>query len=318
MSGCVRNFIMVLALIAGPHYLSAGTVSLAWNPSADPIVTGYKIYYGPASEVYTTNIDVGDTTNATISGLAAGTTYYFSASSYDAAGDESVHCAEISGTVQPPLTNQSPTLDPIANVTINEYTPEFTIALTGISSGAANQNQPLEVAACSASGFIKTSVSYSSPQTTGTLSLMPVGNAVGVATITVFVNNGGQSNNMVTRTFSATVIAPQVAPGGTTANLGASAALVTNTVSSTGTPPDTVVVLVPRAHGPSGQFNLMVSGAAGRQCVVQASSDLVHWTILQTNTAPFVLVDTNAAAFSQRYYRAYPLPSIPAAQAATL
>jgi hypothetical protein len=30
---------------------------------------------------------------------------------------------------------------------------------------------------------------------------------------------------------------------------------------------------------------------------------MVHWSAVQTNTAPFVFADDNSSAFSQRYYR---------------
>ena len=40
---------------------------------------------------------------------------------------------------------------------------------------------------------------------------------------------------------------------------------------------------------------------------VQASTNLVNWVSVQTNTAPFTFVDTNIAAYSKRFYRAYAL-----------
>ena len=48
-------------------------------------------------------------------------------------------------------------------------------------------------------------VNYSSPNTTGTLTFTPVPTANGIATITVTVNDGGASNNIVTQTFTVTV-----------------------------------------------------------------------------------------------------------------
>lgn len=44
-------------------------------------------------------------------------------------------------------------------------------------------------------------------------------------------------------------------------------------------------------------------GASGVQYIVQASSNLVNWVSLQTNTAPFTYVDTNSSQFNQRFYR---------------
>jgi len=48
-------------------------------------------------------------------------------------------------------------------------------------------------------------VSYSSPSSTGSLTFTPAPNAYGSATITVTVNDGGASNNLVTRSFVVTV-----------------------------------------------------------------------------------------------------------------
>ena len=50
------------------------------------------------------------------------------------------------------------------------------------------------------------SISYTSPKTTGTLSFTPTGKTNGIAIITVTVNDGGKSNNIVTQTFAVTVI----------------------------------------------------------------------------------------------------------------
>jgi len=73
---------------------------LAWQPSTDPTVAGYKLYYGVASHTYTHAIDVGQATTATISNLAVGTTYYFAATAYDSSGVESPFSNEASGAFQ--------------------------------------------------------------------------------------------------------------------------------------------------------------------------------------------------------------------------
>src|SRR5208283_3115362 len=68
---------------------ATGSVTLAWNASTDPSVAGYNIYYGGTSGNYTNEICAGNATNATISGLVQGTTYYFAATSYASSGMES-------------------------------------------------------------------------------------------------------------------------------------------------------------------------------------------------------------------------------------
>jgi len=58
----------------------------------------------------------------------------------------------------------------------------------------------------------------------------------------------------------------------------------------------------------AGQFGFTVTGDAGQQYVVQASTDLVTWSPIETNAAPFQFTDRSASGFSQRYYRVFYLP----------
>ena len=103
--------------------------------------------------------------------------------------------------------NQQPTLTAIGDVVINENAPAQTVVLSGISSGAPNEHQTLTVTAASSSpGLIPNPmVTYTSPNTTGSLTFKPVAKAFGVAFISVTVNDGGTSNNIITRMFSVTV-----------------------------------------------------------------------------------------------------------------
>jgi hypothetical protein len=55
------------------------------------------------------------------------------------------------------------------------------------------------------------------------------------------------------------------------------------------------------------QFSFSVSGLTSSQYVVQASTNLVNWVTLQTNTSPFTFVDTNTASYCERFYRTYNL-----------
>jgi hypothetical protein len=65
--------------------------------------------------------------------------------------------------------------------------------------------------------------------------------------------------------------------------------------------------LAPATHA-SGQYALTVAGVPGYKYVVQASTNLVNWVPMQTNTAPFTFVDTNAGKFRQRFYRSVYAP----------
>jgi len=75
------------------------SLTLNWNPSTSANLTGYRIYYGGASQIYTNSILVGNVTNAVVAGLAVGGTYYFGATTVDAAGNESVLSNEASYVV---------------------------------------------------------------------------------------------------------------------------------------------------------------------------------------------------------------------------
>jgi hypothetical protein len=110
--------------------------------------------------------------------------------------------------------NNPPTLDAITNLVVNENSGPQTVNLSGITSGAANESQTLTITASSSkTNLIRNpTVSYTSPNPTGSLTITPVTNANGTATITVTVKDGGTSNNVVTRTFTVTVNAVNQPP----------------------------------------------------------------------------------------------------------
>ena len=78
----------------------AATLTVAWDPSSN--ATGYILQYGTRSGVYTTQVDVGNVTQAPVATLADGTTYFFSVKAYNAAGLQSTNSTEVSGTTPPP------------------------------------------------------------------------------------------------------------------------------------------------------------------------------------------------------------------------
>ena len=82
-----------------PLDASAASIKLAWDPSPDPLVTGYRLYYGRSSGMYTVVVDAGNRTDYTVTGLDAGLTYYFTATAYTGTGDESIFSNETSYTL---------------------------------------------------------------------------------------------------------------------------------------------------------------------------------------------------------------------------
>lgn len=96
--------VMLLALALCPAARSAQSASLSWDASPDVTVTGYNIYYGGASGVYTNTVSVGNQLSAVISGLDEGGTYYFVLTAFDALGVESIYSNEASYLVPPLVT----------------------------------------------------------------------------------------------------------------------------------------------------------------------------------------------------------------------
>lgn len=188
-----------------PLSFAVGNITLAWDPSPDASVVGYKVHYGSTSGLYTNSVSVGSATTTTISNLAEGVTYYFSATSLDTNGWESIFSNETSGMVNVP--NRVPTLNALSSFSVNEDAGTQTVNLSGISSGATNENQTLVITATSSNPSLipHPTVSYTSPNAIGSLSLAPLPSVFGSATITVTVDDGGTTNNTISRTFTVTV-----------------------------------------------------------------------------------------------------------------
>lgn len=184
-------------------------VTVAWDPSTTPGVEGYILHYGTNSGVYFDFVMAGPSTMATAPGLLEGITYYFAATAFTATGLESDPSDELSYTI--PTENpgvNSPTLNPLVNLTLNEDAGQQTVTLQGISSGLGGIITALLGVTASSSNpaLIPTpTVTYSIPSTTGTLRLTPVANAYGTARITVVVNNFQLLNNLLSRSFTVTV-----------------------------------------------------------------------------------------------------------------
>jgi Big-like domain-containing protein len=126
------------------------------------------------------------------------------------------------GAYEQQPSNQPPTLDPLANLTILEDASAQTISLTGISAGTG-ESQTLSITALSWNPALiaNPSMSYSSPKANGSLSFTPAANASGSATITVTVRDSGGTSgggvDTLVRSFIVTVTpvndAPSFTPG---------------------------------------------------------------------------------------------------------
>jgi Fibronectin type III domain len=77
---------------------SATTATLAWNVVTDPSLSGYNVKVGTTSGLYSRTITVGNVTSYTVDSLTTGTTYFFSVTAYNSAG-ESLPSNEVSKSI---------------------------------------------------------------------------------------------------------------------------------------------------------------------------------------------------------------------------
>jgi chitodextrinase len=74
------------------------TARLTWTAPASQSIVGYRVYYGNSPGTYLQprgqGINVGNFTTHTVTGLTSGRRYYFVATAYDAANNESVYSNE--------------------------------------------------------------------------------------------------------------------------------------------------------------------------------------------------------------------------------
>ncbi|HEX3148672.1 MAG TPA: Ig-like domain-containing protein [Gemmataceae bacterium] len=122
------------------------------------------------------------------------------------------HGGSATGTVNVTVNsvNDPPTLAALNNLTILEDAGNQTVNLSGISAGP-NESQSLTVTATSSITNLipNPTVSYTSPNATGSLTFAPLANANGTATITVTVSDGSLT---AVRQFTVTVTPVNDAP----------------------------------------------------------------------------------------------------------
>lgn len=110
--------------------------------------------------------------------------------------------------------NDPPTLNSIADRTVNEDSGPWTVPLSGISAGGGESQALLVTAVSSNTGIVSTpTINYSSPDGTGNLTFALVPDASGTANITVTVRDAGfdgtfhtSDDKLTSRTFKVNVV----------------------------------------------------------------------------------------------------------------
>lgn len=125
----MKTFLSIVLLLIAPIIVfapptsSLPSVTLAWDQSPDPTVSGYNLYWGTQARTnsvsfYTNSVPVPGVSNTscTISNLVRGTTYYFAATCVATNGLESLYSAEVS--------YRTLSLPPAPlNLTVRSFTP---------------------------------------------------------------------------------------------------------------------------------------------------------------------------------------------------
>ena len=112
----------------------AGQVSLAWDASTTSGIAGYQLSYGLSSANYTSNLDVGNKTSYTLTGLQDGKKYYIAAKAYNSGKMSwSGFSNEVSTTISSTAPTASFSVNPASGVTTSTIVT-FTDSSTGISN----------------------------------------------------------------------------------------------------------------------------------------------------------------------------------------
>ncbi|MEO5712667.1 MAG: discoidin domain-containing protein [Luteolibacter sp.] len=100
-----------LLLLTNAFGIISPDVTLAWSPNAETNIGHYQLRYGTASGVYSSKVNTGFRTRTSVTGLQAGTTYYFAVCAYSVGGLQGPLSQEIAYTALPPantLLNRAP------------------------------------------------------------------------------------------------------------------------------------------------------------------------------------------------------------------
>jgi hypothetical protein len=280
----------LLLTLAASRVAAADTISLMWDASPEPTVTGYIVYIGTQSGTYPQNVNVGAATSYAFTTAVPGQLYCFAVSAYAAGPVEGSKSTEVCG-----YSNQRPTL-----------------TNPGAQSATTGQTDTLQLVGSDPDGL---AVTYSA---TG----LPPGLSLGANTGFISGTPSTSGTYSVTATVSDGVLTASqaftwtVAAGDTTAPTISITTPTTSTTYSTssailavgGTAADAVGVTQvtwTNDRGGSGTAtgttNWSVAGIAlqsGANVITVTARDAANNTRTDSLTVTFTLADTTAPAIS--------------------
>ncbi len=105
--------------------LAAPAINLQWDTNPETDISSYELSYGTSAGIYTATVNVGKTPSATVTGLNAGSTYYFVVAAYNQEGQKSPASAEISYQLPAPTPDYVSQVGWTLKSVDSEETPAF-------------------------------------------------------------------------------------------------------------------------------------------------------------------------------------------------
>jgi hypothetical protein len=168
---------------------AASSVTLAWDPPAFAAnIASYNLYYGGTSGVYTNVVLAGTSTNATITALLPGTTYYFAATTVDTLGLESDFSNE--ATCSLPGIDQPPAISSIPAQVVAAGSKTAPLAFTIGDADSPIGSLTLTASSSNPKLVQNSGLALGGSNTNRTITVTPVKGQVGVAMITITVSDG--------------------------------------------------------------------------------------------------------------------------------
>jgi hypothetical protein len=115
---CVAIVVIAVALLGGTAAAAAATLTVAWDPSPDPSVSGYRVHVRTAGQQAVRVFDAGPATVFVFSAAQPAVTYSFAVAAYTLGGQTSALTGEITAMVPPdPLAGSLPPAAPVSDTT---------------------------------------------------------------------------------------------------------------------------------------------------------------------------------------------------------